>query len=87
MNYGKFIWVKVLNDSNESFDILENQVRKILRQQYKKFSPTQEALKNALWNGAYALRNKAEECAERAKERGILLYCWSGTKVLEGMSH
>lgn len=38
----------------------------------------------ALWDGFYTIRRKAEECVEDARECGCLLFCWSGTKALEG---
>lgn len=87
MAYGKFIWVKVLNESNTSFEVLENEVLKICSQQYKKHCHKREILKNAIWDGAYALKLKAQGCAERAKERGLLLYCWEATKVLHDMEN
>lgn len=38
----------------------------------------------ALWDGIYAIRRKAEEHVEDARKYGCLLFCWSGTKALEG---
>ena len=41
----------------------------------------------ALWDGFYAIRRKVEEHVEDARKYGCLLFCWSGTKALEGALH
>lgn len=41
-------------------------------------------LLDALWAGYNALRQEAARCAEEARLRGQLLYCFEGTTVLEG---
>ncbi len=40
-------------------------------------------LRDAMWDGWYLLRKEALEAAGVVLERGHILLCWDGTKVLE----
>jgi endonuclease YncB( thermonuclease family) len=78
---GPLIWVQILNDKQQAAARLDTEWKRLY--QLKK-TPAREALIDALLEGQMALERKARECANEARERGLLPYCWAGTKVLEG---
>lgn len=56
----------------------------VLKAQWQKTNLKHGALSEALFNGWWTLRAKADEFAVTAKERGQLLFAFAGTTVLEG---
>ena len=80
-NPGPLIWVVCHNEAARDADVLLGEAHRLA---CLKPAPTREALISALYSGYHELRKEAGHSAERALNRGLLLLCWPGTKVLEG---
>ena len=80
-NLGPLIWVLCHNDAKRDEDLLKAEAWRLQR---LKTNPTRTALIAALYSGMVSLRHEVFRTAQHARDCGLLPYCWSGTKVLEG---
>lgn len=80
-NPGPLIWVKCHNEAARDADLI---VSEALRLERLKPNKTRRALMEALFSSFAMLRNEAHTTANHARINGLLLFCWPGTKVLEG---
>lgn len=80
-NPGPLIWVVCHNDAARDADLLLGEARRL---QGLKPAPARSALINALYSGYQELRQDARQSAKQALNSGLLLFCWPGTKALEG---
>jgi hypothetical protein len=72
------IFVRAMLDSQRSAALIEQHRRSL---QDLKQTAARQSLLEALWAGQWMLIKDAEECAEQARVRGQLLFCWHGTTL------
>lgn len=80
-NLGPLIWVLCHNEAARDEELLKAEV---VRLHHFKATTDRTALINALCSGIVFLRQEASSNARHARNSGLLLFCWPGTKVLEG---
>lgn len=80
-NPGPLIWVLCHNEAKRDEELLKAEVLRLHR---LKANTARTALINALYSGIAFLKQDASSNARHARDRGLLLFCWPGTKVLEG---
>lgn len=78
---GPLIWVLSHNEAKREAELLKAEAFRLL---HLKRNPARTALIDALLSGMGALLKDADKAAHRAHDSGLMLYCWAGTKVLEG---
>ncbi len=78
-----YLYVRLFLESQEHSQVLlDTYMRSIKASTRKMRKPSR--LEKALFDGYWELSKRSKELAELAKNKGQLLYCWQGTKVLEG---
>lgn len=80
-NPGPLIWVVCHNEAARDAGLLLGEAHRL---QCLKPAPARSALISALCSGYQELKAEARHNAEFARYHGLLLFCWPGTKVLEG---
>ncbi len=78
-----YLYVRSFLESQEDSQVLLDAYERSIKASYRKLrKPSRLAI--AIWNGYWELITRSKEWAELARKNGHLLYCWEGTKVLEG---